>query len=242
MLLLVIFGPLSLFYFLSKGEYHFTKLPYLYDETKNHKPVSYNRFSMTDQNGDTITQDYFKDKFAVINYMDATCPYDCNIDARIFKLIVYKELMDASGFKDVVIITEVNDSSAAHRKLIQESLEVDGNKWKFVYSKNFSFFDIQLNSTNPRITKSSEMDTRQIFNMTMEVMRHISKEHQLNNSVSKKIDQYFDEKIYQRSILIIDKSMRIRSYLNSSEDIEFKRVMEELRLLKKEYSKKKTVL
>jgi hypothetical protein len=236
MLVLVCFGPLGFFYFLSKGEYHFTALPYLYDEN-NHTPKSYEHFEVVDQDGKVLTQDFFKNKFTVINYMDKTCPYDCKIDAKMMRLVVYKELMGALGFSDVVMITEVNDSVPEHRKMIQDLLGVDGNKWKFVYSKHFDFFDIVLNGTNPYITKSSDLDARPFFNMTMKLIRGLSREVDMKEKDRQKLNEYFEENIYQRSILILDKSLRIRSYLNSSESIEFKRVMEELRLLKKEYSK-----
>jgi hypothetical protein len=174
--------------------------------------------------------------------MDPGCPYDCKIDAKMMRLVVYKELVDAPGFKDVVMITEVNDSVAAHRKMIQELLKVDGNKWKFVYSKNFSFFDLVLNGTNPYKVKSVDYDTRQMFNLTMNVLRVMSKDVPLKEEDRQKFNEYFEEHVYERSILILDKSLRVRSFLNSSESIEFKRVMEELRLLKKEYAKSKKVL
>lgn len=211
MLLLVIFGPMGFFYFLSKGEYHFKELPHLY-EANNGTPESYKKFELIDQNGDVITQDDLKGKFIIVNYMDKECPYKCKIDGKMMKLIVYNELVNAAGFKDAIIITEVADSSAANRKVIEETLDVDGKKWKFVYSKDFSFFNFNLNGSNPYTT------------------------------IDDKYVGAFESKLYQRSMLLLDKSFRVRGFLDSSGDIEFKRVMEELRLLYKEYSKKKTVL
>jgi cytochrome oxidase Cu insertion factor (SCO1/SenC/PrrC family) len=208
MLILVCFGPLSFFYFLSKGEYHFKKLPFLHD-SKEGKPDTYNSFTLYDQEGKTITPDSLKNKLVIVNYMDRACPYDCKIDGKMMKLIVYKEIMDAPGFKDVVIITEVNDSTPAARKRIQESLDVNGKRWKFVYSKDFSFFNASINKSNPYL------------------------------KVDKK---YVDGKVFERSVLLLDKELRIRAFLDNSADIEFKRLNEELRLLKKEYSKKKTVI
>ena len=208
MLILTIFGPLSLFYFLSKGEYYFKKLPFLHD-SKEGKPASYDAFTLYDQFGKTITADSLKNKLIIVNYMDKGCPYDCKMDGKMMKLIVYKEIMDAAGFRDVVIITEVNDSIPEHRKRIQESLEVDGSRWKFVYSKDFSFFNAEINKSNPYTTNDSK---------------------------------YKDGKVYERSVLLLDKQLRIRGFLDNSADIEFKRLNEELRLLKKEYAKKKTVI
>src|SRR6478735_1558981 len=132
MLILVIFGPISIFYFLSTGEYHFKKLPFLHD-SKEGKPESYDSFTLTDQNGTILTPDSLKNRIVIINYMDKACPYDCKIDGKMMKLIVYNEIVGAPGFKDVIIITEVNDSLAKDRKRIQESLEVDGKRWRFVY-------------------------------------------------------------------------------------------------------------
>jgi protein SCO1/2 len=208
MLILVCFGPLSLFYFLSKGEYYFTKLPLLHD-SKEGKPASYNSFTLYDQEGKTITPDSLKNKLVIINYMDKACPYDCKVDGKMMKLIVYKEIMDAPGFSDVVIITEVNDSIPANRKRIEESLEVDGTRWKFVYSKNFSFFNASINKSNPYLTIDSK---------------------------------YKEGKVFERAVLLLDKELRIRGFLDNSAAVEFKRLNEELRLLKKEYAKKKTVI
>lgn len=242
MMLLVIFGPLSFFYFLSRGKYHFTELPYLYD-SNNHKPEIYEKFEVRDQYDSILNQDYFNEKFTVINYMDKTCPYgNCKIDAKMMRLEVYRELLEARGFNDVVIVTEVNDPEAANRKVIQDVLGVDGSRWKFVYSENFSFFNLTLNGTNPYTTNSIELETRKMFNLTMRVLRKMSNGANMKPSDREKLEDYFKERIYERSLLILDKSLRIRSYLNSSESIEFKRVMEELRLLKKEYSKKEKAL
>ena len=209
MLILVCFGPISLFYFLSTGEYYFKKLPFLHDSKKG-KPDSYNSFTLIDQFGQPITPDSLKNKLVIINYMDRECPYgDCKMDGKMMRLIVYQEIMDAPGFKDVIIITEVNDSIAKNRKRIQESLEVDGGRWKFVYAKNFSFFNAEINKSNPYLKEDKK---------------------------------YKNGKVFERSVLLLDKKLRIRAFLDNSADIEFKRLNEELRLLKKEYAKKKTVI
>ncbi|HYG50720.1 MAG TPA: hypothetical protein VD905_07440 [Flavobacteriales bacterium] len=208
MMVLVIFGPISFFYFLSRGEYHFKKLPYLSDD-KNGKPASYDSFALTDQFGQTLTPDSLKGHLVVVNYMDKGCPYDCKMDGQMMKLVVYKEITGASGFRDVILITEVNDSVAANRKRIQESLDVDGKRWKFVYSKEFSFFNTMINKSNPYTTDDKK---------------------------------YKDGKVYQRSMLLLDKELKIRGFIDNSANIEFKRLNEEMRLLKKEYAKSKKVL
>ncbi|HLP14106.1 MAG TPA: hypothetical protein VK177_19395 [Flavobacteriales bacterium] len=208
MLILTIFGPITLFWFLAQGEYHFKKLPFLSDD-KDGKPDSYNSFVVYDQFGKPITPDSLKGHLVVVNYMDKGCPYDCKMDGQMMKLVVYKEITGAAGFKDVILITEVNDSVPEHRKRIQESLEVDGARWKFVYSKDFSFFNAMINKSNPYTTPDKK---------------------------------YKDGNVYQRSLLLLDYELKIRGFIDNSANIEYKRLNEELRLLKKEYAKKKTVM
>ena len=205
---LILGGPPGLLYFFSKGEYYFKKLPILYGHEKN-KPYPYDSINFIDQNGKVLDTSFFKNKIIVVTFMEKGCPYDCKIDGKMMRLLVYNESVNAKGFKDVILITETNDSTQKGRKLIEESLEVDGKKWKFVYSKNFSFYNIKLENGNPYTSK----DTK-----------------------------YKNDNKFKRSMLIIDKNKEVRGFLDSSGDIEFKRLMEELRLLKKEYAKKKTVI
>ncbi len=198
-------GPPGIFLFLASGEYHFKKLPLLY-EKNNGVPESYSSISLFDQNNKKITAKFLEGKIVIVNYMAKGCPYNCKIDGKMMKQIIYNELTSAKGFKDVVIITETNDSTTAGRKVIEESLDVNGEKWKFAYSKNFSFFNIDLPNGNPF------------------------------TSTDKK---YKGGKKFERCMMIIDKEKRVRGFIDSSADIEFKRLMEELRLLKKEYGKRK---
>jgi hypothetical protein len=44
---------------------------------------------------------------------------------------------------------------------------------------------------------------------------------------------------HHRSVLLIDKEHRIRGFYDLSSSIEYKRIMQELRLLKKQYAKEK---
>jgi cytochrome oxidase Cu insertion factor (SCO1/SenC/PrrC family) len=205
---LIIGGPTGLFYFLSKGEYYFKKLPVLYGPEEN-QPYAYDSIDFIDQDGKHLTAADFKDKIIVVTFMEQGCPYDCKIDGKMMKLLVYNESVEAKGFKDVILITETNDSTQKGRKIMEESLEVKGEKWKFVYSKKFSFYNIKLENGNPYTSPD---------------------------------EKYKNDKKYKRSMLIIDKKKAVRGFLDSSGDIEFKRLMEELRLLKKEYAKKKTVV
>lgn len=48
-----------------------------------------------------------------------------------------------------------------------------------------------------------------------------------------------DKKFFPRSALLIDKSFHLRGFYDCSQTIEIKRLMDELRLLKKEYDKEK---
>ena len=47
--------------------------------------------------------------------------------------------------------------------------------------------------------------------------------------------KYPDEIFFPRAVLLVDKSWRIRGFYDGSQTIELKRLLEELRLLKKEY-------
>lgn len=201
----IILGPASLFYFFSRGDYHFKQLPYLCDLPEG-KPLSYDAFNFKDQNDQPFTNADLKDKIVIVNFLDAHCTEMCKTDRKFFKYEIYNKILSNKGYSDVVIVTETNDSSAQKRKVMQELLGVDGSRWKFVYSNAFSFFDAPINKSNPFRTKDSKFKTGNV---------------------------------HERCVLILDKQLKIRSFFDISHNIELKRILEELQLLKKEYFKKK---
>ncbi|MFI5204374.1 MAG: hypothetical protein ACHQF2_07740 [Flavobacteriales bacterium] len=63
-----------------------------------------------------------------------------------------------------------------------------------------------------------------------------------NNPYKMKDPDGVSNRAYQHSILLIDKEQRVRGFYNAAKSIEYKRVMQELRLLKKQYAKEKEKL
>jgi protein SCO1/2 len=102
-------------------------------------------FSFTNQNGETITQDSFKDKIYVADFFFTTCPTICPI-MKTQMLRVYEKFKDNP---EVMILSHTIDpkyDSVAVLHEFAERLGVTGNMWQFVTGDQDEIYDIGQNS------------------------------------------------------------------------------------------------
>ncbi len=88
-------------------------------------------FSFIDQNGDTITQDTFKDKVYVADFFFTTCPTICpTMKAQMLR--VYEQFLDND---QVLILSHTIDPAYDNVEVLHdfsEKLGVESHKWHFV--------------------------------------------------------------------------------------------------------------
>jgi protein SCO1/2 len=102
-------------------------------------------FSFTNQNGEVITQDTFKDKIYVADFFFTTCPTICPI-MKTQMLRVYEKFKDNP---EVMILSHTIDpkhDSVAVLYEFADRLGVTGNMWQFVTGDQDEIYDIGQNS------------------------------------------------------------------------------------------------
>lgn len=102
-------------------------------------------FSLTNQNGETITQDFYKDKIYVADFFFTTCPTICPI---MTKNMVYLQSKIAND-KDVLLlshsVTPDIDSVAQLKKYALEK-GVNDNKWNLVTGEKKHIYELARKS------------------------------------------------------------------------------------------------
>lgn len=102
-------------------------------------------FSFTNQNGEVITQDIFKDKIYIADFFFTTCPTICPI-MKTQMLRVYEKFKDNP---EVMILSHTIDpkhDSVAVLHEFADRLGVTGNMWQFVTGDQDEIYDIGQNS------------------------------------------------------------------------------------------------
>ena len=102
-------------------------------------------FSFTNQDGETITQDTFKDKIYIADFFFTTCPTICPI-MKTQMLRVYEKYKDNP---EVLILSHSIDpkhDSVAVLHTFAERLGVSSKSWHFVTGDQEEIFDIGQNS------------------------------------------------------------------------------------------------
>ena len=120
LMILVLFGPGSLIYFLAKTVNNkFVQLPYIgqheyvYDDNgKKIDSTLYTlpKFEFTTLEGRKITNNSIRNKFVVITTLQNSCPDDCGVFLFHFQELFYKKLEDnQDSYDDVVILSILTD-------------------------------------------------------------------------------------------------------------------------------------
>lgn len=98
-------------------------------------------FKFVDQEGDTVTQDTFRDKIYVADFFFTSCPTICPI-MKTQMLRVYEAF---AGEDDVLLLSHTIDpehDSVAVLKAFSDRLEVRAEKWHFVTGAKEDIYQI----------------------------------------------------------------------------------------------------
>lgn len=112
-------------------------------------------FSIIDFKGDTISSCDWNDKIILYNFLSVECPTDfekCPFRLEWFKIKIYNELVDNSGFDDVIVVTSFLESSENINYRIKEFRDfnkIDSEKWIMTASKYIPYFDNEFTKGNP---------------------------------------------------------------------------------------------
>lgn len=102
-------------------------------------------FSFTNQNGDEVTQETFKDKIYIADFFFTTCPTICPI-MKTQMLRVYEIYKD---HPEVMMLSHTIDpeyDSVAVLHEFADRLGVTGNTWQFVTGEKEDIYEIGQNS------------------------------------------------------------------------------------------------
>ena len=170
---------------LKQGTPSFSELPYfgeyeivqkeiggeLVNDTIHYKVEA---FTFTDVDGNVITEEDFKDKILIVNFISGKCPNDslnvCPVNFMEFKRYVYDDFVNDTDFDDVRILSHMVNSNdtVADMHLMYKHHEIKGDKWIFVKGMENAFFDIELGKGNPWEKKDTfHRNEREAYMMTL---------------------------------------------------------------------------
>lgn len=117
--------------------------PKLVDESlqstnKNHRVGDFN---LTDQDGNTVTPNNFKDKIYVTDFFFVTCPTICpKMTDQMLR--VYEEFKDNDAILLLSHTVMPEEDSVPVLKEYADKIEVNSNKWKFVTGDKKQIYDL----------------------------------------------------------------------------------------------------
>jgi cytochrome oxidase Cu insertion factor (SCO1/SenC/PrrC family) len=187
LLILVLFGPGSLIYFLAKNvENKFVELPYLgehhfeYDANGNVSDstlYTIPNFNLTTIKGEKITRNSFKDKFLVVTTIQNSCPDDCGMYFLHYDEIFYSKLSkNTDSYDDVIVLTVLTDHDGnpvdkVSDKLIEEVKQIEGydpNLWVIATGDPKPLFDFKIANKHfyelPSTPDNDEVGTKAFIN------------------------------------------------------------------------------
>lgn len=169
----------------------------LLDVKKYHKIAD---FSLTNQNGEIITQENYKDKIYVADFFFTTCQTICPImtDHMYF---IQKELKNDSEVMLLSHTVTPEIDSVAQLKKYALKKGVNDAKWNLVTGDKKQIYDL---------ARKSYLAVKDYGN-----------------------DQY--DMIHTENFMLIDKKRQIRGFYDGTNPDEIKRLIDDIRALKKEY-------
>lgn len=104
-------------------------------------------FSLTDQNGKTITNETFKGKVYVVEFFFTTCPSICPIMNRNMKFVQESFASNANFGIASITINPENDTPAVLKKHA-EDIGAKGMNWHFLTGDKNAIFDLAVKGFN----------------------------------------------------------------------------------------------
>lgn len=209
--------PATLILFFKSGTHQFNYLQYWGPKSLNGADTVY--FSVESpvfteyQTGRNFLLSDFEDKIIIAIVLGPTCPDDCAIQSDKFKLLIYDELANyRRKFHDVVIIAQVKD----------------------YYNNEFPDAEMinRYFKTDTSFMKLCFTDENLLFDF-------VPQEGGLN-LLREEHAGIQGRKGYHQFALLIDKERHVRGVYDLSHSQRIRTLLEELRILKKEYTVKKS--
>ena len=222
LLILVLFGPGSLIYFLAtRFENKFKEVPYIgnhqytYDDAGNvTDSVMYSlpNFELTRVDGKKITRNSIKDKFVVFTTIQNTCPDDCGVYFLHFDEIFYSRLSkNTDSYDNVVIISILTDHNGNPVDSISDKL-IEELK--------------QINNYNPDLWMITTGDPKPIFSFDF-------KGKNFYDLPSTPSNHEVGTKAFINSMLLIDKKSHVRGFTGARSFSDISNYFDVLKVLKK---------
>lgn len=124
-------------------------LPYLgqHDINKNGDSVYHQipDFAFVNQDGDTLTQDFFKGKIYVSDFFFTSCPTICPV-MKTQMLRIHEKFKDQSGLAILSHTIDPRHDSVAVLKEYKEKLGVKSDQWQFVTGEQQKIYEIAQKS------------------------------------------------------------------------------------------------
>lgn len=220
--LLIVFGPGAIIYYLAKNLTNkFITLPYIgttyqYDADSSVVDSTIHvvpDFELTKFDGSKITRDSIKGKFIVLTGIQQTCPEldSCGMAMYLFDEIFYSKMAKNQGnYGNVKIISVLTDfegnpiSEGPCQKLVEEVQEYDDNIWWMTYGDPTPLFSFEYYGKN--------------------FMDH----------ASDKATGEIGPNAFINSLVLIDQEGHVRGVSGAKRDTDIRNFFDMLKLLKKE--------
>jgi hypothetical protein len=221
-ILLIVFGPVCILYFLAKNlRNKFIVLPYIgqydytYDDNGNPTdsiPYRIPDFELTKFDGTPITRDSIKGKIIVLSTIQPKCPDidECGMSFYIFNELFFKVLSkNQDNYGDVKILTILTDINGKaiiegpNEELTEQIEEYDPAIWWMTYGDPTPLFSWEYYGMN--------------------FMEHTSEKK--NGEIGKYA--------FPNSLVIIDQKGNIRGVSGAKKDSDIRNFFDMLKLLKK---------
>ncbi len=124
-------------------------LPYLGQSELNAKGDSVKHFiadfKFINQDGDSISQDFFKDKIYIADFFFTSCPTICPV-MKTQMIRIFEKFKDHPDFLILSHTIDSRHDSVAVLKKYKEKLGIKGSQWQFVTGEQKEIYDIALKS------------------------------------------------------------------------------------------------
>lgn len=221
-MILVLFGPGLLIYFIAKTVSNkFVDVPYLGEHTYNKDEqgnitdttfYTIPNFELTLLNGKKITKNSIKNKFVVLTTLQNSCPDTCGMYMFHFEELFYNKLVKNqshySNVKIISILTDhdgnpVNQTTDKFMDEINALEQFDDNIWWIATGDPSPLFSFKYNNTP------------------------------FNQLPSSKADHEIGKYAFVNSLVLIDREGHIRGFTGAKSDSDIRNFFDILKILKK---------
>jgi protein SCO1/2 len=125
------------------------KLPFLGEREVNDKGDSLYHsipnFTFINQDGDTLTQDFFKNKIYITDFFFTSCPTICPV-MKTQMLRIYEKFKDNPGLRILSHTIDPRHDSVSVLKSYKKRLGIDSEQWQFVTGEQEKIYQIAQKS------------------------------------------------------------------------------------------------